>query len=69
MFIHLLSLQINLFLQAVEQSNSKHTYQFIRIALETGQGKTAILELRWHKNKNTGQIDFDNNEINFAGER
>ena len=25
--------QINLFLQAVEQSNSKHTYQFIRIAL------------------------------------
>ena len=60
---------INLFLQAAEQSNSKHTYQFIRIALETGQRKTAILQLRWHKNKNAGHVDFNNNEINFAGER
>ena len=60
---------IDLFLQAAEQSNSKHTYQFIRIALETGQRKTAILQLRWHKNKNAGHVDFNNNEINFAGER
>ncbi len=60
---------IDLFLQTAEQSNSKHTYQFIRIALETGQRKTAILQLRWHKNKNAGHVDFNNNEINFAGER
>ncbi len=60
---------IDLFLQAAEQSASKHTYQFVRIALETGQRKTAILQLRWHRNKNAGHVDFNNNEINFAGER
>lgn len=50
---------------------SPHVATFIRLGLETGQRKEALLSLRWEPSRHGGHVDLEANRINFApvGER
>lgn len=61
--------EIQKFLIEAMLSPFPHITLFTQIAIITGQRKTAILELRWHPNKEGGHVDFENNEIDFNGGR